>query len=477
MKFSKKIEQVQGEVEKYIEKEQDKIIPEFYRACRKMKLGHFLNRNNIRKEQGHPLMQVLLVLLMIPFIRLKTINQFWCKNFEGILDAQKDTYYRLVNNASYNWQGLLHAMVLRAMQLTRNQERDNMFIIDDTVCSKRGKCMENVSYIFDHTVGRAVLGYNTVGLGLFTGTGFLPVGGAFKVGDKKPAARKKRKTKKNQDRRTLAFKNNNDAENKTKHELALQLVQAATAKGIRAAYVLFDSWYASQNLVCGLRALKMHVICRVKKDKRLYVYNGHQQTLTQLYNRYARRRMRAHKDIGLKLFPLVVEWPGVGRVTIVFSRFLNPPAGSDIPTNKWVAFLCTDGRLSDTTIIEKYVCRWSIEVFFKETKQLLSYGKCQSESFTAQINSMYFSMLRYVLLSTMKQLSSLWDTIGTLFESMADELCELSFSKRLIQWFLSVVKLVVSEFSKIFKADFSCILDMIDYSYDRTFSVPLGCET
>jgi len=477
MQFIKKIEQVQGEVEKYLDKEHEKIVPEFYKACKKMKMGHFLNRNNIRKEEGYPLLQVLLVVLMIPFIRLKTIHQFWQKHFEKMLEAQKDTYYRLVNNASYNWQGLLHSLVLRAMQLTQNQERDNMFIIDDTLCHKRGKRMEKVSYLFDHTINRTVLAYNTVVLGLCTGKGFLPVGGAFKVGDKKPAAHKKRKAKKNQDRRTLAFKYADDAENKTKHELALQLVGDAVAKGINAAYVLFDSWFASKNMVCELRALKMHVICQVKKDKRLYVFNGREYTLTQLYNRHARRKMYVHKDDGLKIFPLVVEWPGVGRVTLVFSKFLCPPAGSNIPPKQWVAFLCTDGRLAAMTIIEKYVCRWSIEVFFKESKQLLSYGKCQSESFTAQINCMYFSMLRYVLLSTMKHISTLWDTIGTLFESMADELCELTFSKRLLQWFLSVVNLIVSEFSKVFKEDFSCVLDVINYAYQRTFSAPLRCET
>jgi hypothetical protein len=36
-------------------------------------------------------------------------------------------------------------------------------------------------------------------------------------------------------------------------------------------------------------------------------------------------------------------------------------------------------------MVEIYQTHWTIEVFFKESKQLLGFGKCQSNDFDAQI--------------------------------------------------------------------------------------------
>jgi IS4 transposase len=49
-------------------------------------------------------------------------------------------------------------------------------------------------------------------------------------------------------------------------------------------------------------------------------------------------------------------------------------------------------------VIKKYTKRWAIEVFFKESKQLLGLGKEQSNSFQAQVFSATTSFIRYNLL-------------------------------------------------------------------------------
>ncbi len=63
------------------------------------------------------------------------------------------------------------------------------FVIDDTILNKLGKKIENVSYIFDHNLGRSVLGFSIVTLGLFTGTSFYPLDFAYRFGKKRDAKR------------------------------------------------------------------------------------------------------------------------------------------------------------------------------------------------------------------------------------------------------------------------------------------------
>ena len=65
-----------------------------------------------------------------------------------------------------------------------------------------------------------------------------------------------------------------------------------------------------------------------------------------------------------------------------------------------------------------YKIRWTIEVFFKECKQHLLLGKCQSQDFDAQIAETTLSMMRYVLLSYYERIHY-GMTIGGLFSKLS----------------------------------------------------------
>jgi hypothetical protein len=90
------------------------------------------------------------------------------------------------------------------------------------------------------------------------------------------------------------------------------------------------------------------------------------------------RKLKLHcKDAEVMLEGIVV--------TLFFTRQGNG--------GKWKVFLTTDTRLSFVQLIEIYRIRWSIEVFFKEAKQLLNLGGCQSNDFDAQIADTTISMI------------------------------------------------------------------------------------
>jgi len=67
--------------------------------------------------------------------------------------------------------------------------------------------------------------------------------------------------------------------------------------------------------------------------------------------------------------------------------------------SKWKVFISTDTELSFIRMIEIYQTCWSIEVFFKESKQLLGLGKCQSNDFDGQIADTTTTFIQYILLT------------------------------------------------------------------------------
>ena len=64
----------------------------------------------------------------------------------------------------------------------------------------------------------------------------------------------------------------------------------------------------------------------------------------------------------------------------------------------WVLSLCTDMEVSVERMIELYLMRWSIEVFFKECKQHWGWLNNQSGDFVSSYASMHLSSIRYLLL-------------------------------------------------------------------------------
>ncbi|MDM8553877.1 transposase [Desulfococcaceae bacterium HSG7] len=124
----------------------------------------------------------------------------------------------------------------------QNHPRDEIhFVIDDTTIAKTGKMIENVSYIYDHNIGRSVLGFCIVTLGLMTGCGFYPTDFAYRFGKK--------------------------AKCYTKSELVVMMIERAVDYGILPGYVLSDSRYAWPCFINKIRNITdkgIHVICRLK---------------------------------------------------------------------------------------------------------------------------------------------------------------------------------------------------------------------
>jgi len=86
--------------------------------------------------------------------------------------------------------------------------------------------------------------------------------------------------------------------------------------------------------------------------------------------------------------------------------------------------------------------KWTIEVFFKDAKQNLYLGKCQSNYFNAQVADTTICFIQYILLALHKRFES-YETIGGVFRNTKEAMLELTLADRILEMFLAIMKELV----------------------------------
>ena len=214
-----------------------------------------------------------------------------------------------------------------------------------------------------------------------------------------------------------------------------------------------------------------------------YEYKGQKYRLKQLYGKV---KSNFRKDARTKLFikRVTVNFPGSKEnLVIVFAKGYREPEDDTVKgkkkdkESKWVAFLSTDIRLHSFTIIKKYTKRWTIEVFFKECKQLLGLGKDQNNDFNAQVFSTTESFLRYNVLNFLNEKENC-NTIGDLFQDLADESATITYAQRLWDFFRGLFHVAISKIFVLFKIEEECSSYINTFTQALCTSIPIqGCET
>ena len=480
----KNINSFKGEIENYLRKNQNNFDSKIDEALTSLNIKTLLCQAGIIKKDGYHAAQIFFMLLLLPMLSVKTVHSFCGKVWTHWFNCGKDVFYRF-KQKSYKWRTFMYKFNLRLFGMLEIEDiprEERYFVIDDTVCIKMGKMMENISYIFDHNLGRSVLGYCIVTLGLLAGNGFYPIDFAYRFGKK----RKDESPEKIGDPRSISGKRSYEAKNYTKLELAVMMITTAVSYGICPGYVLFDSWFAWPSVILAIRNIGdkgIHVICRLKNNNLKYMYNGKEYKLNELYQK-VKSRLKKDKKTGLLLARIRVKLPdSEDYVVIVFSKGYFEPEESvkkgmkKKKESKWVAFLSTNVNLHSSTIIEKYTKRWSVEVCFKECKQMLSLGKDQSNNFNAQVFATTASFIRYNLLNYLNANEN-HATLGALFEHLKDDYAVISYSQRIWEFFCELFMISFKVLFNIFEIDedfgtyFDALCDAV-----CAFTPINGCET
>lgn len=394
-------------LQKQIEKSHTAFDSEINKAFNDLKLKQLLNRSGIMKQRGYSTVSILFLIVLLPFLK-RTISNFGSTHYiKSGLDARKDSYYRFLNNERFNWRKLVYLVAIKIIssceKVPLSQE---VLIADDTIAPKSGKHMELVSYHFDHKAGRSVLGNQCLQLGYHNGINFFPIDVAFNTSSRRPNNHCR-----DIDKRTNGWRRRKEALSK-KTDALVQMINRAWESGITASFVLFDSWFAHDDVISRIFNIGYGVICRLKKGRVKYTYQGKQYTLKRLWQQIARKQAQYIGKYQVKGACLNVTLPKTGDIRILFVSDGN---------KQWHAFLCTDLELDATEILDYYTKRWVIEVFFKDAKQMLNLGKEQSKTFDAMVASYSIVMLRYLLLVYIISKQRIIGPVGPLFREISEK--------------------------------------------------------
>lgn len=141
------------------------------RFIKDYKISKLLRICRAEKEKGVPIINVFQYLLCLVFSDRSMYMQIKTNAFKA--SFSKNTVYRFLNSAKTNWlcfTTLLSEMVVNQfMRDLTSDEREDAFIIDDTLHAKAGyKKTELVSKVFDHVTMKYKKGFRllTVGWGM-----------------------------------------------------------------------------------------------------------------------------------------------------------------------------------------------------------------------------------------------------------------------------------------------------------------------
>ena len=411
-------------------------------------------KNKMLKFKGYPVADIISVLTLFPFMAISTVNSFMLSRFKQLIDAQKDTFFRLKNNEYYHWRNLLLLFAKRFNKLNDRHadeagENPKCLIVDDSLISKAGMKIEFIGKVFDHVIKDWVLGFKLLLLTFWDGNSLIPVDFSYHSEQGKNKKYPFGLLKRQLNNRFSKPRSQDAAGYKRAQELfidkitnAIALIKRAVKHGFVPDYVLSDSWFSSEKLIKTVRQLKngiIHFLGMVKMDKRLYDYQGQKLNAPELITQLKSSHMKRAKKLNAYYIELIVNYSDIGRVKLFLTRFSK--------RSKWRLILSTDVTLSFQQAIKIYNIRWTIEVLFKECKQHLNLGKCQSNDFDAQIADTTISLLVYMMLSFHKKIHS-YTTLGALFAEYRDDFIEATVAEKLWQLFITL-QLTMAEILEI----------------------------
>ena len=255
-----------------------------------------------------------------------------CVCLASLVEVSHDLLYRVLYLAfPYSrrlWEWFAAALVT-----------EGHLLIDDTIWQRFGKKLEGVSYVWDSTIGKKVLGTNVVLLIWTDGKRQIPVG--LRIWQKG---------------------------GKSKVKLAIELLWEVRRRGVTPMYVLFDAWYWAESWLNLLDEFGWYYGTRVKKNR---LFNGTRidQTFRHFYGRKQGRLKKINHEI------LIVK-DG--------ARFL----------------LTNNLSLTSAQVKKLYQVRQQIEEVFRLLKQEFGWGRCRANSLQAQKAHLHLRLYAFCLVQS-----------------------------------------------------------------------------
>ena len=417
----------------------------FSKAISELQIGKLLRKSNITKNCGISAYEVFQFLLLLVF-QGKNLFRFLNSKHKDQA-VSKNTYYRFLNEPSYNWKKfmlLLSARVVSAFDRLTRPERVKVLVLDDSVIARnRSKKVELLARVYDHVDHKFKKGFTLLTLGWSDGYSFIPVG--FNLLSSASKSNRYEEISDTIDHRSNGYKTRKESL-LPKTEASLLLIKRALEAGICADYVLMDTWFTTEPMIKAILAEGLDVIGMVKQLKQRYNYKGRKYTLPELQKFVC-------FDGARNIFgSLCVTTKNGIPVKIVFVRNRNKKS-------ECLYLLSTDCSLSDSEIVRIYGNRWSIECFFKASKSCLKLGtEFQSRNYDAMVSHTSIVFTRYMILEWIRRNENDQKTYGELFFMLCDDIQDMDFTNALqglLSLFTDIAAMVSADITELIKSKVS----------------------
>lgn len=288
--------------------------------------------------------------------------------------SHRSKHNEFLNDCSSLLSNLLKFYAMLILQLLKRPGESIYFIIDDTTNKKRGKHILAAFSFFDHASKQYIWGQQLVcaiieyrGIVIpYAIEVYIPQGAVEKSG--------------------YPFKK--------KTIIASEILEKFEADKKQAVFVVADTYYAAPVIMKICRQSKYSFVSMLKTNRILNL-NNKEMNVSSYTKRYFRKNTRKRIiKIGTKKYQVqsekVVLKTG-GAVKIVCTRSLSHRTVKTLFT--------TNTALPIEAIILAYSRRWSIEVFFKMSKQYLGLKAYQHVNLSAVKSAVRLSLISYNLLT------------------------------------------------------------------------------
>jgi hypothetical protein len=222
---------------------------------------------------------------------------------------------------------------------------------------------------------------------------------------------------------------------RSKGEQLIAMLKRAVKNNFIPQYVLTDSWFFSESLIVGIKSLRkgsIDLISMVKINNQVFKVGKDQREIgvKPLLKSCLAQKPSTCKKFKASYYKRSCNYKGT-PLNLFFVKMGR--------SSNWHLLATTDPNLNFVSLMETYQIRWSIEVFFHETKSYLNLGKCQASNFDAQIADTTISLVQYTMLSYCKRINY-QTSFGDLFKELSAERTRHNLLSKLLDIFWVLVK-------------------------------------
>lgn len=286
----------------------------------------------------------------------------------------RTNYNRFLIGWKWNPRDVLQKLALWRVRKMELRKGETIYVvIDDTKRRKRGKRMAAVGKLKDPVTGAYIHGHNYVALLLVARGQMIPFG--IELYAKKEFC-----------------ESQPELEFLTQLQLAQRMMDRLPEFKGQEVCVLLDGFYASKWLLAAILVKGFQFVTTLPRSRNIYV--GGEKRKAGRYARNVNHRDGKTVHVGGKTYRVgsrIIGLPGVGEVRLIASRFRNE--------KKVAAVIASNLKWTPKRILQAHRMRWSIELFFKETKQLFGLGDYQNLSYEGAVRHLHLMCIAYLLLT------------------------------------------------------------------------------